>query len=75
MDASSQKYVIGAESCLWTEYMKTPAKVEYMLFPRMAAVSEVLWTSPKLKDYSDFLIRLNKQISSYRLWDVNYCKK
>ncbi len=75
MDAASQKYVIGAESCLWTEYMKTPAKVEYMLFPRMAAVSEVLWTSPNLKDYSNFLIRLNDQINRYKFWNINYCKK
>lgn len=75
MDSATQHYVIGAESCLWTEYMKTPAKVEYMLFPRMAAVSEVLWTSQHLKDYASFLLRLNDQINRYKFWDINYCRK
>lgn len=36
------KYVLGAQGKVWTEYMKTPEKVEYMAFPRAIALSEVL---------------------------------
>jgi hexosaminidase len=75
LDAATQKYVIGAESCLWTEYMKSPAKVEYMMFPRVAAVSEVFWSDPKVKDYGYFISRLGMQIERYKLWQVNYCKE
>jgi len=75
MDTAAQKYVIGAEGCLWTEYMKTPAKVEYMLFPRMAALSEVFWTSPENKNYDDFVQRLSAQVARYRRWGINYCVK
>lgn len=74
LDITYKKYVIGAESCIWTEYMTNSLKVEYMMFPRMAAVSEVLWTNPKEKNYDDFLRRLQRQIQRYRLWNVNYAK-
>jgi hexosaminidase len=55
--------------------MKTPFKVEYMLFPRAAALSEVLWTTPAERDYKDFQKRLSTQLKRYDLWDVNYYKK
>lgn len=48
LPAGKAKYVQGAQANLWTEYMKYPSKVEYHLFPRASALSEVLW-SPKEK--------------------------
>ena len=40
--------------------MKTPGKVEYMAFPRMIALSEVLWSKARgTENYTDFLRRLN----------------
>ncbi|WGH76321.1 family 20 glycosylhydrolase [Tenacibaculum tangerinum] len=52
------QYVLGAQGNVWTEYMKTPEKVEYMIFPRVAALSEVVWSSSKQKNYDDFKKRL-----------------
>ncbi|HTN36359.1 MAG TPA: family 20 glycosylhydrolase, partial [Arachidicoccus sp.] len=75
LNSTSKKYVIGAEGCLWTEYMKSPAKVEYMLFPRLAALSEVFWTTPKNKNYNNFVHRLTTQVDRYKLWKINYCIK
>lgn len=75
LNSTSKKYVIGAEGCLWTEYMKSPAKVEYMLFPRLAALSEVFWTTPKNKNYDNFVHRLTTQVDRYKLWKINYCIK
>ena len=46
LSKEDEKYVIGAQANLWTEYIANPKKLEYMLFPRMTALSEVLW-SPK----------------------------
>jgi hexosaminidase len=40
------RYVLGGQGCLWTEYVPTPADVEYLLFPRLFAMAEALW-SPK----------------------------
>ncbi|WP_447640288.1 MULTISPECIES: beta-N-acetylhexosaminidase [Chitinophagaceae] len=68
------KYVLGAQGNVWTEYMEGPSKVEYMLFPRLAALSEVLWTQPAKKDYGDFSNRLDTELQRYQKWNVNYCK-
>jgi hexosaminidase len=49
-----QKYVIGVQANLWTEYISTDAKAEYMLYPRLLALSEVGWTSLAGKNFKDF---------------------
>jgi hexosaminidase len=51
-------HVLGAQGQLWTEYMPTMAHVEYMGYPRICALAEVLWLEAESKDYSDFLKRL-----------------
>jgi hexosaminidase len=57
------KYILGAQGNMWTEYQKTPESVEYMLFPRMLALSEVVWSPLERKDYGDFLRRLPYHLS------------
>lgn len=69
------KYVLGAQGNVWTEYMAGPSKVEYMVFPRLAALSETLWTEKKNKDLPDFNDRLKSELDRYAIWDINYCKK
>jgi hexosaminidase len=67
------KKVWGAQGNVWTEYMGSINKVEYMVFPRLAALSEVLW-SAKEKDYTNFEKRLPVQLKRYDLWKTNYSK-
>ncbi len=55
-----KELVMGAQANVWTEYMASEDHVEYMIFPRLSALSEVLWTNPEHKDYSDFTERMNK---------------
>ncbi|HVU96745.1 MAG TPA: family 20 glycosylhydrolase [Puia sp.] len=66
------KYIQGAQANMWSEYMANPRKVEYMLFPRLSALSEVLW-SPKRTDksYIEFQHRLADQYKRYALWKAN----
>jgi len=73
LNADEAKFILGGQGNVWTEYMKTPAAVEYMAFPRMLAMAEVLWSQPENKDYADFrrrlashLVRLDKQGVKYR---------
>jgi hexosaminidase len=49
-----QKYILGVQANMWTEYVTTDNKLEYMLFPRVAALAEVGWTTPGNKDYKGF---------------------
>jgi hexosaminidase len=66
------KYVIGGQANIWTEYMSNPAKVEYMMLPRLSAVSEVLWSPQDLRDWEDFKIRMKKQYQRYNLWGTKF---
>lgn len=74
LPASQHSFILGVQANLWTEYIKTPSKVEYMIFPRMSALSEVGWSDPAKKDYQDFKNRLQTELQRYQLWGVNYCK-
>ena len=58
-----QKYIIGAQANLWTEYIANNAKVEYMLFPRIEALSEVLWSPKENRNWDDFKNRLHHNIN------------
>ncbi len=49
-----QKYIVGVQANLWTEYIPTESKVEYMILPRVLALSEVAWSPLANKNYNDF---------------------
>ncbi|MFY7672426.1 beta-N-acetylhexosaminidase [Tenacibaculum sp. MEBiC06402] len=69
------KYVLGAQGNVWTEYMKTPEKVEYMTFPRAVALAEVLWSKPKHRNFEDFKNRLeifHEQLKSKKVNFANH---
>jgi hexosaminidase len=74
LSADEAKYVLGAQANVWTEYIKNPSKVEYMVFPRMSALSEVLWSPKEKKNWKDFEQRLQTQFKRYDLWKANYSK-
>jgi len=65
-------YVLGAQGNVWTEYMQTKKQVEYMAYPRAVALSEVLWSSPEHKNFSDFINRLEQYQKRLDLLEVNY---
>jgi hexosaminidase len=65
-------HVLGAQGQLWTEYMPTPKQVEYMAFPRLAALAEVVWSPKDGKEYADFLKRLDAHLPRLQALDVNY---
>jgi hexosaminidase len=66
------KYVLGAQGNVWTEYMQTPEKVEYMVFPRAIALAEVLWSAEKNKNYTDFVNRLEHFQKRLDVMNVRY---
>ena len=75
-DLSKQesRYILGAQANVWTQYMKTPEYVEYMTFPRAAALSEVLWSTKASRNYPWFKKRMLEQIKRYDAEGIRYCK-
>lgn len=69
------KYILGAQGNVWTEYMKTEAHVEYMVLPRLLALSEVLWGTSKPKEYEAFLTRVEQHMTTlFKILGYNYSK-
>ncbi len=50
-----QKHILGVQANLWTEYVLSDEHLEYMLLPRLAALSEVQWCLPETKDWNRFI--------------------
>lgn len=69
-----QKYIIGVQANLWTEYMPEYKQVEYMELPRMSALAEVQWTMPEKKDYDDFIARIPSMLNIYQMKGYNFAK-
>jgi hexosaminidase len=67
-------HILGVQANLWTEYMDKPEQVEYMLFPRIAALSEIAWTQPSNKNWSGFRQRLEKLVKIYENQGINYSR-
>lgn len=50
--------VKGGQGALWTERVATQDRVEWMLYPRLAALSEVFWCEPSARNWDDFYRRI-----------------
>lgn len=55
LNIEEQKYIIGVQANLWSEYLTSPAKLNHMLYPRVLALAEIAWTEPQNKNYDHFL--------------------
>lgn len=54
---AAKKHILGVQANLWTEYIPNTNMVEYMLLPRLGALSEVQWTPVSRKNYDEFVKR------------------
>ena len=64
--------VWGVQGCLWTEYLPTTWKLEFFLFPRMAALAENAWTAEEKKSWERFAAKMPVQFDRYDLWGIRY---
>lgn len=75
LNEQQAKFVLGAQGNVWTEYMANPAKVEYMIFPRLSALSEVLWSPKENKNWTEFQTKIETMKKRYEIWGTNYFKE
>jgi hexosaminidase len=72
LSADEAKYILGVQTNLWTEYVATTKKAEYMLLPRLQAQAEVAWTKKELKNFDDFEKRLETDYLRLEKMDINF---
>ena len=75
LSAEEGKYILGAQANLWTEYIQNEKQVEYMIFPRIFAMSEINWSGPAEnieKDYRNFVARVENFMPRLDVLNINY---
>lgn len=73
LETSKHKHILGAQANVWTEYIATREYLEYMIFPRLLALSEVAWTD-KSRNWDEFKARLNRNYTILQKHSINYCR-
>lgn len=74
LSTDEARHILGAQANVWTEYIGNEKKLEYMIFPRMSALSEVLWSPREKRNWPDFEKRLQHEFKRYDFLGVNYSK-
>ena len=74
MSVEQKQHVLGGQANLWSEYIPTIEHSEYMLFPRLAAFAEVVWSPENTLDWEDFSLRIQKAMQRFDLMGINYAK-
>jgi hexosaminidase len=66
------RHILGAQANMWTEYLKTPEAIEYMIWPRALALAEVTWSSKEARDWNSFVARLPNALRALDKAGVGY---
>ncbi|MEN9964854.1 MAG: hypothetical protein RL582_1949 [Bacteroidota bacterium] len=74
LNKKQSKFILGAQANMWTEYMNNESKLEYMLFPRLSALSEALWTSDANKNWDVFQTKIPGLFLKFDFLHLNYSK-
>ena len=69
-----EKQILGGEGSLWTENIETTERVEYMLLPRLLALSEVLWSPNENKNYRKFVDKTEEEFKRLDAGHIQYAK-
>jgi hexosaminidase len=65
-------HIIGAQGCLWTEFVTDGERAEHMILPRLTALAEVMWTPPGERNWEDFSLRLRTMMERFDIMGLNY---
>lgn len=74
MTDDEKSHILGIQANLWTEYISTDDQLEYMLLPRMSALSEIQWCEPENKNYERFIDNMDNMAEIYDILGYNYAK-
>ena len=74
MEPGTEDHILGVQANLWTEYVTSPEFLEYMLLPRLCALSEVQWCNADRKDYNRFDASLDHTFKMLDIMGYTYAK-
>ncbi len=74
LTTEESRFIMGAQANLWTEMIPNGRHAEYMVLPRMTALSEVLWSPKEKRNWADFSNRLITLTERFDTMDINYSK-
>jgi len=74
LSTEAAKHILGGQANLWTEYVPDLKHAEYMMFPRIAAMAEVLWSPKDSRNWEDFSRRIQLFMKRYDEIGLNYSK-
>lgn len=72
---AQHQHVLGLQANLWAEFMRTPDRVTYMAYPRVAALAEVAWSPTERIDWKNFQQRLEWQLRRYDKLGIRYARE
>ena len=75
LSPAEQKYILGVQGNVWTEYMPTTESIEYMVFPRAIALAEIGWMPAGPRNFEDFALRLKNHLPRLSSIPVKYAKR
>ena len=72
LEEEKHQYILGAQGCLWSEYLCSEEIAENRLIPRIAALSEITWSKKENKNWSGFKKRLFNQLDLFEKYNIRY---
>jgi hexosaminidase len=72
---AQRPHILGVQANIWTEFMRDEKRVEYMAFPRAAALAEVAWSPAARINWPDFQRRIEVQLARYDKLGISYARE
>jgi hexosaminidase len=72
LSPEQRQHILGVQANIWTEHIRTEPQVEYMAYPRAAALAEVAWSAAAAHNWPGFLARMPAEFDRYRAFAMPY---
>ena len=72
LTADQKQHILGVQGNLWSEYVISADRLEWMLYPRTAALAEIGWSAADRRDWNGFLPRMEDEMSRYTLLGIRF---
>ena len=65
-------HILGGQANIWTEQIKSLHHIQYMMLPRLSALSEALWTTPSQKNEQEFIKKIDNHFERLKALNYNF---